>query len=181
MSPGVLDVGQQLAALPHEVEATPQEIARRAHRRRVDVRLRQQPPAEQGGDLLGVDLVVLRFAAVDGLHGQRVAEHEGDVLGGAEIRDPVPREHTLGGHDEIVPVRRDDLEKRRGIRFHVAVHEHLAGGVEDADVHRFDVEIDPAIVAMLSVVESHSVLLLRGMRAGPCARAHSVSRWQGEG
>jgi hypothetical protein len=43
------------------------------------------------------------------------------------------------------------------------------------------VEIDSAIVAMLTVVESHSVLLLRGIRAFPCAEAYSVSRWQGEG
>jgi hypothetical protein len=43
----------------------------------------------------------------------------------------------------------------------VSVHEHLATGVEDADVHRLHVEIDSAIVAMLTVVESHSVLLLR--------------------
>jgi len=40
-------------------------------------------------------------------------------------------------------------------------YEHLAGGVEDAHVHGFHVQIDSAIVAMLTVVESHSVLLLR--------------------
>jgi hypothetical protein len=34
---------------------------------------------------------------------------------------------------------------------------------------------------MLTVVESHAVLLLRGMRAFPCAEAYSMSRWQGEG
>jgi hypothetical protein len=44
------------------------------------------------------------------------------------------------------------------------VQQHLAGGVEDADVHGFHVEINSAIVPMLSVVESHSVLLLRGLR-----------------
>jgi hypothetical protein len=39
------------------------------------------------------------------------------------------------------------------------VHERLARCVEEAHVHRFHVKIDPAIVAMLTVVESHSVLL----------------------
>lgn len=43
------------------------------------------------------------------------------------------------------------------------VHEHLARRVQDADVHRLGV-IDPAMVPMLSVVESHSALLLRDMR-----------------
>ena len=41
---------------------------------------------------------------------------------------------------------------RRG---HVSVHQRLPGGVEDADVHRLHVQIDPAIVSMLTVVESH--------------------------
>ena len=118
---------------------------------------------------------------MDRLHGERVAEHEGDALGSAQIREPVPREHAFGGHNEVVAVRGDRLKERFRIRLRVAVHEHLAGGVEDADVHRFYVEIDAAIVTMLTVVESHSVLLLRGMRAFPCAEAYSVSRWQGEG
>jgi hypothetical protein len=86
--------------------------------------------------------------------------------------NPVPRSlcatccvgciaRRLGGDDEIVSVRRYRLEKDLGCRLHVAVHQHLPGRVENADVHRFHLEIDPAIVAMLTVVESHSVLLLR--------------------
>jgi hypothetical protein len=39
--------------------------------------------------------------------------------------------------------------------FDVPVHEPLAGGVEDADVHGLHVEIDAAIVTMLTVVASH--------------------------
>jgi hypothetical protein len=50
------------------------------------------------------------------------------------------------------------------------MHQHLAGGVEDADVHRLHVKIDSAIVPMLTVVESHSVLLLRGMRTCPALK-----------
>ena len=42
-----------------------------------------------------------------------------------------------------------------------------AGPVEEVDVHRLHVEIDAAIVAMLTVVESHSALLLRGSRMCP--------------
>jgi hypothetical protein len=118
---------------------------------------------------------------VNGVHRERVAQHEREAFPGTEVGHPVPREHALGGDDEIVAVRRDRLETCLGRRLHVAVHEYLIRRVKDADVHRFDVEIDPAIVAMLTVVESHSVLLLRGIRAFPCAEAYSVRRWQGEG
>ena len=106
---------------------------------------------------------------MDRLHRKRVAQHKGDAFGGADVGEPVPREHALGRHDQIVPVRCDDLEERLRCRFHVAVHKHLAGRVENTDVHRLHVEIDSAIVAMLTVVESHSVLLLRDLRAWPCA------------
>ena len=115
------------------------------------------------------------------LHRQGVAEHERHVLGGTEIGNPIPREHALGHHHEIVAIRGNRLEERLGVRFHVPMDEYLPGRVEDAHVHRLHVEIDPAVVATLTVVESHSVLLLRAMRAVPCARAYSLSRWQGEG
>jgi len=102
-----------------------------------------------------VDLVVLGLAAVHGLHRQGVAEHEGDALSGADIREPVPGEHALGRHDEILAVGGDDLEEGLRIRLDVPVHEHLADPVEDAEVHHVHVEIDSAVVAMLPVVESH--------------------------
>ena len=76
-------------------------------------------------------------------------------FGRAEIGEPVPGEHALGRDDEIVAVRRDGLEEGRRRRRHVPVHEHLAGAVEDADVHGLHVQIDPAIVTVLPVVESH--------------------------
>ena len=52
---------------------------------RVDVGQREHAAAEQGGELAGVDLVVLGLAAVDGLHVQGVAEDEGDVLLFAQV------------------------------------------------------------------------------------------------
>ncbi len=41
LGPRVLDVGEQLSALPHQVEAPAKEVAGRTHRGRVDVRLWQ--------------------------------------------------------------------------------------------------------------------------------------------
>ena len=102
-----------------------------------------------------VDLVVLGLAAVNGFHRERVAQHEGNPFGSAEVCEPVPREHALGRDDQIVSIRDDRLEERLWGRLHVAMHQHLASRVQDADVHRLHVEIDSAIVAMLTVVESH--------------------------
>jgi hypothetical protein len=67
-------------------------------------------------------------------------------------------------------MRSDGLEKGLRRRGYVAVHKHLASRIEDADVHRLHVEIDSAIVAVLAVVESHSVLLLREFAHLPCVK-----------
>jgi hypothetical protein len=95
----------------------------------IDVRLRQQAAAQETRDLVRVDSVVLGLAAVDGLHRECVAEDEQDALGRADGGQPVPGEHTLGYDDEVLSVRRDDLEERLGRRWHVAMHEYLAGRV----------------------------------------------------
>ena len=50
--------------------------------------------------------------------------------------EPVPGERALGGDDESVAIRGDDLEQRIGARLHVAVNADLAGGVEDAGSKR---------------------------------------------
>jgi hypothetical protein len=47
----VLDVGEQLPALPHPVEAPAEEVACGPHRRRIDIRLRQQASSQQARDL----------------------------------------------------------------------------------------------------------------------------------
>ena len=143
------------------MQPTPNEITSRPHARWINVGLRQAA-TQEARDLVRVDPVVLRFASVNRFHRERVAQHEGDAFRGAQVREPVPREHALGRHDQIVPVRGHDLEECLRRRWHVAVHQRLAGRVEDADVHRLHVEIDSALVLMLPVVESHSALLLRG-------------------
>jgi hypothetical protein len=157
----ILNVRQELAALADQMQPAPNQIPRRPHRGRVDVGLRHQAAAQEACDLVRVDLVVLRFAAVNGFHRERVAQNERDAFSGAHVREPVPREHALGGHDQVVTVRRGDIEKGLRAARHVPMHQHLAGRIEDADVHRLHVEIDSAVVPMLPVVESHSALLLR--------------------
>jgi hypothetical protein len=84
--------------------------------------------------------------------------------------------NMFGRHDEILAVRGHNLDKRLRRRLHVAVHQHLAGGVENADVHGLHVEIDSAIVTVLAVVESH--------RSSSCAIARFIpaaAYWQSVG
>src|SRR5439155_9990553 len=70
--------------------------------------------AEQHGDLVGIDLVGLGLAAVDGLHVQGVAQDEGDALCGAEVGEPVPGEQALTGDGQPVAEGSDSAEE--GIR-----------------------------------------------------------------
>src|SRR5437870_6275371 len=63
-----------------------------------------------------------------------------------------------------------------GVVFTLRCTQHLAGGVENADVHGLHVEIDSAIVTVLAVVESH--------RSSSCAVARFVpaaAYWQSVG
>ncbi len=136
---GVLDVGQEVPAPADQVEPPAKEIPGRAHLGRVDVGLGEGPAAKQGGDLQGIDLVVLGLPAVDGLHVEGMPEHELDALPSAEISEPVPREHALDRNDEVVSVRRHGSKEGLGAALDVLVEEDLALPVEDAEVHRLGV------------------------------------------
>lgn len=51
LGPRVLNVGQQLPALPHQVQPPAEQVAGRSHGRGIHVRLRQQAAAEERRDL----------------------------------------------------------------------------------------------------------------------------------
>jgi hypothetical protein len=71
----------------------------------------EHPPAKKGRNLVGIDLVVLGFPAVDGFHVQCVAQDEGDALAGAQIGDPVPGEDAFHRHNEIAAVGGDGFQE----------------------------------------------------------------------
>jgi hypothetical protein len=154
---GVLDVGEKLGALLHEVAASAQQITGGAHLGRVGVRRGNQAAAQERCDLMGVDLVVLRLSAVNGLHVQGVAQDEGDTLAGAQIGQPVPGEHAFDADHDVLAVRANDGQEVLGAGRSVAVDEDLAAGIEDADVHASGVQVDTAVVSVLLCVESHPV------------------------
>jgi hypothetical protein len=144
-----------------------------------DVGLRQSAP-QQAGNLERVELVVLGLPAVNRFHRQRVPEHEGDLLGGTHIGEPVPGEHAFGRDDQILSVWPDDLEESSGGGLDVPMYQYLPRRVEDADVLGLHVEIDAAIVTMLTVVESHSLASCAGRICPASAYGYSVGA-QGEG
>ena len=132
---GVDEVGDHLGALVHQVHAAAQQIAGLAQALGIGIGLGQVAAAQQLGDLAGIDLVVLGFAAADGLHVQGVPEDEGDVLGLAQVGQPVPAEQALARDDEPVAIGSDRREESGRFGGHFVVQYDGAGLVEDAQVH----------------------------------------------
>ncbi len=99
------------------------------------------------GQLLGVDAVILVFAAVDEVEVERVGEDEGQALGLAGVGQPVQAEHAFGADGEVVAVGFDEFEEvGEVVVLDVAVDQFLALAVHDADVHLVGVKVDFAVV-----------------------------------
>jgi hypothetical protein len=98
------------------------------------------------GEFLGVNAVVLVFAAVNGLEveGMGQDEMEAGVLAG--IGEPIPAEHALGADGQIVAIGGDEFEEiGEVIVANVGVDELIAGAVHDADIHLAGMEINSAV------------------------------------
>jgi hypothetical protein len=74
---------------------------------------------------------------------------------GAQVGEPVPGEHALDTHGDVVTIRSDDFEEGLGVGGDVLVDELVAGLVNDADIHRPGMQIDAAVESVLLAVESH--------------------------
>jgi hypothetical protein len=85
-----------------------------------------------------------------------VAEHEGDVLPGAQVGEPVPAEQALDGDDQSGAEGSDGPQEGVGVGGEVLVEDDLAAGVEDAEIHASGVEIDAAVEGMWLGVEAHA-------------------------
>jgi len=152
---GVLGVGKELGPLAHQMVAATHQVPRGPHLLRVDVGHGDQASPQQSGDLLGVDLVVLAFAAMDGPHIQSVPEDEGDVFLGAEIDQPAPGEHALGADYQVFPIGGDGFEEGFRLGLDVAMEQDVAFLAEDAQVHFVGVQVDSTVMLVLFGVQSH--------------------------
>ena len=63
------------------------------------------------GEFLGVDAVILVFAAVDGAHVEGMGEDEGEAGFLAGVAEPVPVEHALAADGQVVAVGGDEFEE----------------------------------------------------------------------
>jgi hypothetical protein len=153
----IWEVRERCRPLAHEMHAPPEQVARGAPLGRIDVGLREHTTAEYCGNLVRVDLVVFGLTAMDGLPVERMAEHTSDPFLGAEVRQPIPGEHTLNGNGEIVPLGRNDLEQRLRAGVEMAVDHDFTIAVHDADIHRSRMQVDAAVMVMLFGVESPEV------------------------
>ena len=107
----VLDVGQKLRALSHQVHPPSQRISSRAHAFWIDISLGNHSATQKGRALMSVGLVVLGLAAMDRLHVERVSQNEGDPFSSVKIGDPVPGEDAFYGDNRVLATRRDRFEK----------------------------------------------------------------------
>ena len=155
LADGVLNVGHGFGAGAHQLHPTAEQVAGRSHGLRIGVGHRQHATAQEQRNLVAVNLVVLGLATVDRLHVERVPEHEGNVLSGAEIGQPVPCEHAFSADDKSLAIEANRVEKVVGPTGQVAVNERFARLVDDADVHRLGMQIDTAVEFMLLRVKSH--------------------------
>jgi len=139
------------------VHPAPEEIACGPHRSRINVGLREHAPAQEQGDFLSIDFVVLGFAPMDGFHVEGMPQHEGNPLLRAQIGQPVLREHTFDRDDHIITIRGNDLKKGLRVCPEILVNHGFPSLIQDADIHRPGVQIDPTIRLVLFRVELHEV------------------------
>lgn len=87
----LLEVGLSRSPLVHEMIAAAQEITRGAPPARGDRGLGHESATSERRDLVGIDAVVLGFAAMNRPHIEGMSQHEGNSLVLAELSEPGPR------------------------------------------------------------------------------------------
>ena len=152
---GILGVGEEFGPLAHQMVASTHQVPSGTHPLGVDVGHGNEAAPEQGSDLLGVDLVVLALAAMDGPHIQSVPEDKGDVLFGTEVGQPVPGEHAFRADHQIVPIGGDGFEEGFRLGLDVAMEQDVSFLAEDAQVHFVGVQVDSTVMLVLLGVQSH--------------------------
>jgi hypothetical protein len=86
-----------------------------------------------------------------------VAEDKGNLLGGAEVGDPVPGEKALDADDHVGAEGSEGLEETLFVGGDLLLTDDVAGLIEDADGEEPGMEIDATVELVLTVVESHGV------------------------
>lgn len=105
----VLHVREACGACVCQRPTAPEQGTGGAHRGGRDVGLREQTAAEQGSNLGRVDRVMFGFAAMDGLHVERMPEDTRATCVGTQGGQPVPGEQTRDGDHYPLSIRSNGL------------------------------------------------------------------------
>jgi hypothetical protein len=131
----ILDVGPELGPFAREMHPAPEHVSGGTPLSRIDRGLREHAAAEQHGNLVGVDPIVLGLAPMNGFHVKGMAQDEGNTRLGAKVGEPVPGEDAFDADHEILSIGRNRLEKRLGCCPHIPVEQDLSLLVQDTEVH----------------------------------------------
>ena len=140
------------------------------------MRQRKVATPDELGDLLGIDLVVLGFPAVDGFHIQCMTQDKGNAFFGAQICQPIPRKDAFNADDEIFTIRSDELQEPMRLSRDILMQTNFPIIVQDTDVHHLGVQIDPAVIWVRIGIESHLTFLLFVAVTLDCPPKSSYSR-----
>ena len=151
---GIMPMGQECSPWVRQRPTAPEPVTSSAPRGGRDRGWWEQTAAPELGHLVGIALVILGLTAVDGLHREGLPEDAREALVGTQVSEPVPDAQALDGHDETLAIRGKSCQEGLRVGLHVAVHEHLAALVEEADVHGTGVQVDTAVKWVLGRVES---------------------------
>ena len=104
----------------------PEQVSGGTPLSRIDIGLREHAAADQHSNLVGVDLIVVGLAPMNGFHVQGVAQDEGNPLLRAKVREPVPGEEAFDADHKILSLGDNRLEKRLGCCPHIPVENDLS-------------------------------------------------------
>jgi len=79
------------------------------------------------------------------------------VCCGTQVGEPVPGEETLDGHNQMVTIGGDGLEKWCRGRWHIAVQQDFPLVAQDADVHGASMQVNATGKWVLCRVEAPEV------------------------
>lgn len=140
--------------------APAEQITGGSHLGRIDISLGHHPATEEDGNLVGINSIVFRFAAMNGLHIESVPQDKDNPFLTTEVRYPIPGKPTFHPDHDILFIGSNHSQKRFGRGGQIFVHEFGAALIENADVPRFRVWVDATIMFMLSSIEIHPGLLV---------------------
>jgi hypothetical protein len=154
---GIVDMRQAFRAFAPQVGAASKHITGRAPLGRIDRGFWKHAAAEQGGQLVRVDVVICGLTAVHGFQRARVSQNKGAICLSAEIGEPIPGEETLDSHNQPLTIRGNGFAKGCRSGFHMAGHKDFSLVAQDADIHGAGMQVDTTVTWVLVGVESPEV------------------------